>query len=85
MSENTRNCCISNVYVSTFTLIGVPAVASNASQLTSQTQQNAQWYYVSTIQAANQVTNPNYQYQYKSQTERLAAKLGRLTLNGCNN
>ena len=80
MSENTRTCCLNNgTLVSTFTLLQTPAIAANASQLISQTQQQNQWVYVSTVQAAI----PNYKYQYKDQTERINAKIGRLSLNNC--
>jgi hypothetical protein len=80
MSFNTGICCIPNtVLASTFTLLKTPSVAEDASQLVSQTQNLTEWAYVSTVQG----TKPNYVYQYKSQTERIQAKLGRLSLGGC--
>jgi len=56
-----------------------PQVALNSYQLTGNIQNKTQWYYVSTIQAAN----PSYVYQYKSQTERIQSLMGRLTKNQC--
>ena len=85
MGDNTRTCCIPNQpEASTFTLLNTPAVALDFSQVVSQTQQQTQWIYVSTVQAEKQVTNPNYSFQYSSQTDRINAKLGRLSLGGCN-
>jgi len=80
MPFNTGTCCVPNtVLTSTFTLLNNPVVAENASQLVTQAQNQTGWVYVSTIQAAK----PNYVYQYKSQTERIQAKIGRLSLNQC--
>jgi hypothetical protein len=85
MSENTRTCCIPNGQkVSTFTLLATPTIASNSSQIISQTQQLTQWIYVSTLEATKKVSNPNYSIQYTSQTDRINAKLGRLSLGSCN-
>lgn len=80
MPFNTGTCILQpTVLTSTFTLLNLPVVAENASQLVSQTQNQNEWAYVSTIQG----TKPNYVYQYKSQTERIQAKMGRLSLGGC--
>jgi hypothetical protein len=80
MSFNTGTCCVPNtILASTFTLLNTPLVAENASQLITQAQNQTGWVYVSTIQSAK----PNYVYQYKSQTERIQAKMGRLSLNQC--
>jgi hypothetical protein len=80
MSFNTGTCFLQpTVLTSTFTLLNNRNIAENASQLVSQTQNQTEWAYVSTIQG----TKPNYVYQYKSQTERIQAKMGRLSLGGC--
>ena len=60
-------------------IVSTPTVAINSSQRISQTQNLNQWFYVSTVQAAT----PNYVYQYKSQTERIQALQGRLSINQC--
>jgi hypothetical protein len=74
MSENTRICksCCST-----------PQIAVNSSQLITNTQNLSQWIYVSTVTAQNKVTNPNYIFTYKDQSDRLQAKMGRLSLNQC--
>jgi hypothetical protein len=59
--------------------MSTPQVAVNSYQLTGRLQNQTQWFYVSSIQAAN----PKYVYQYKSQTERLQALMGRLSQNQC--
>jgi hypothetical protein len=59
--------------------VSTPTVAIDSSQRVSQIQNLNQWFYVSTVQAAT----PNYVYQYKSQTERIQALQGRLSLNQC--
>ena len=80
MSFNTGTCYLQpTVLTSTFTLLNNRVVAENASQLITQAQNQTGWAYVSTIQAEK----PNYVYQYKSQTERIQAKLGKLSLNQC--
>jgi len=80
MSFNTGTCFLQpTVLTSTFTLLNNRNIAENASQLVSQTQNQTEWAYVSTVQG----TNPRYVYKYKSQTERIQAKLGRLSLGGC--
>ncbi len=61
------------------TLLSTPTVAIDSSQRASQIQNLNQWFYVSTVQAAT----PNYVYKYKSQTERIQALQGRLSLNQC--
>jgi hypothetical protein len=70
MSQNTRTCqcCMST-----------PQVAVNSSQVSTRLQGQTQWFYVSTLQAAN----PTYKYQYKSQTERIQALMGRLSQGQC--
>jgi len=78
--NNTCICGVqTNVLTSTFTLLNNPNIAENASQVISLQQCQTEYVYVSTIQG----TLPNYKYQYKSQTERIQAKLGRLSLNNC--
>lgn len=52
----------------------VPQVAVNASEVLRNNRDLTQYAYVSTIQS--QI--PNYKYQYKSQTERIQAMMGRL-------
>jgi len=59
--------------------ISTPTVAVDSYQVITQARNQTQWFYVSTIQAAT----PNYVYQYKSQTERIQALQGRLSLNQC--
>jgi hypothetical protein len=70
MSENTRTCkdCCTP-----------PEVAADASEVTRQGQDLTTYIYASTITAARQVKNPGYQYQFKSQTERLQALMGKIT------
>jgi len=83
---NTGLCCIPNgSAVSTFTLLKTPAVAQNEYQAITTLQNTTQAYSVSTVTAYNKTINPNYAYQYRSQTDRIQAKLGRLALGGCNN
>jgi hypothetical protein len=52
-----------------------PQVAVNASQVLENNRNLTQYAYVSTIQAQR----PNKPYQYKSQTERLQALMGKLS------
>jgi len=82
---NTGICCIPNgVPVSTFTLLQTPAVAQTEYQSITNLQNTTQAFYVSTVTAYNKAINPTYAYQYRSQTDRINAKLGRLALGGCN-
>lgn len=77
MSYNTGTCPFkTTVLTSTFTLLQTPSVAQNASEPISLLQNQSQWVYVSTVQG----TTPNYTYQYKSETERIQAKMGRCSL-----
>lgn len=55
-----------------------PTVAINASEVANNNRNLTQYIYSSTIQGQRQVVNPNYRYQYKSQTERIQALLGRV-------
>ena len=59
--------------------ISTPSIAKNSFQLIDKVQNITNWNHVSTIQAAK----PGYVYQYKSQTERLQALMGRLSQNQC--
>jgi len=70
MSQNTRTCQCG---------ISTPQIAVNSSQNLNTLQNQAQWFYVSTIEA----TVPNYKYQYKSQTERIQALMGRISQGQC--
>jgi hypothetical protein len=84
MSENTRICqCITTTLTSTFTLLCNPAVAQDEYQVTANRRNTNEWAFVSTVTATNRLTQPNYRFQYKSQTDRIQAKLGRLSLNQC--
>ena len=56
-----------------------PQPPLNASEVAENNRNLTQYIYASTITAQKQVTQPNYQYQYKSQTERIQAMVGRLT------
>jgi hypothetical protein len=56
-----------------------PQPAVNASEVADNNRNLTQYIYASTITAERQVTKPSYQYQYKSQTERIQAMVGRLT------
>ena len=56
-----------------------PQVALNASEVADNNRNLTQYIYASTIQSQRQVANPNYRYQYKSQTERLQALMGRVS------
>jgi hypothetical protein len=77
MSFNTGICPYkTTVLTSTFTLLKTPSIAQNASEPISVLQNQTQWVYVSTIEG----TNPNYTYQYKSEAERIQAKMGRCSL-----
>ena len=69
MSENTRTC---------LPCCNPPVVAVNASEVTSDARNLTQYVYVSTVQSQLQTTNPNYRYQYKSQTERIQTLIGKL-------
>ena len=59
--------------------VSTPTVAVDCYEVITQIQNQTQWYYVSTIQAAK----PGFTYQYKSQTERIQALQGRLSLKQC--
>jgi hypothetical protein len=59
--------------------ISTPSVVLNTYQVTNNVQNRVNWNHVSTLQAAK----PGYVYQYKSQTERLQALMGRLSQNQC--
>lgn len=59
--------------------ISTPSVAVDSYQITTKTQNRTNWFHVSSLQAANR----SYVYQYKSQTERLQALMGRLSQNQC--
>jgi len=59
--------------------ISTPTVAVDSYQVITQARNQTQWYYVSTVQAAT----PGFTYQYKSQTERIQALQGRISLNQC--
>ena len=59
-------------------------VAVNNSQLCESIQNQVNFVYVSTIEGVNKTKNPNYKYQYKSQTERIQSMLGRLGQRPCN-
>jgi len=59
--------------------ISTPQIALNSYEGAVNQQNLTNWIYVSTVQAAR----PNYVYQYKSQTERLQAFIGRLKLDSC--
>jgi hypothetical protein len=56
-----------------------PQVAVNASEVAENNRNLTQYIYASTIQGQRQVVNPNYRYQYKSQTERIQALMGRVS------
>lgn len=58
-------------------------VAVNSSQLSESIQNQMNYVYVSTIEGVNKTTNPNYRYQYKSQTERIQSIIGRIAQNRC--
>lgn len=55
-----------------------PQVAVNASEVADNNRNLTQYIYASTITGQRQVTQPNYRYQFKSQTERIQALLGRV-------
>jgi len=84
MPENTQICqCITTVQTSTFTLLCNPEIAQDSYQATATRQNVSQWGFVSTITATNRATNPNYSFQYLSQTDRIQAKMGRIALKKC--
>jgi hypothetical protein len=56
-----------------------PQVAQNASEVIDNNRDLTQYIYTSTIQGVRQQTQPNYRYQYKSQTERIQTMIGRLS------
>ena len=58
-------------------------VAVNSSQLSESIQGQVNYVHVSTIEGIKRTTMPNYKYQYKSQTERIQALLGRLYQGPC--
>jgi hypothetical protein len=66
MVENTRICAV---------CCNPPQVAGNASQVLENNRNLTQYIYTSTIQGLR----PNKPYQYKSQTERLQALMGKLS------
>lgn len=70
---------VTNPSISKYPNVSTPTVAIDSSQRISQTQNLTQWVYISTIQSAN----PNHIYQYKSQTERIQALQGRLSIKQC--
>ncbi len=70
MAENTRICAL---------CCSTPQVALNPYQLAQRNAAQTEYFYVSTVQAAT----PGYVYQYKSQSERIQALIGRLSLNQC--
>ena len=67
MSENTRTCSL---------CCSTPQVAVNSSQVTNQLLNLTTYAYVSTIQS----TTPGYVYKYKSQTERIQALMGKISI-----
>ena len=68
MSENTGICAV---------CCSTPQVALTEYQYNTRIQNQTQYVYVSTIQG--QI--PNYVYKYKSETERILAKMGGQSLN----
>ena len=59
--------------------MSTPQIALNSYEGSVNQQNLTNWIFVSTIQAAR----PNYVYQYKSQTERIQALMGRLKQGSC--
>ncbi len=71
-------------------LASTPMVAVDSSQITNSIQNRTQWFYVSTFQApyystlaAGQPTNNLRLFQYISQTDRIQAKIARLSQGQC--
>jgi hypothetical protein len=70
MAENTRTCAL---------CCTTPQVATDASQVFRYQRDLTEYVYASTITSVRAATTPGYQYQYKSQTERIQALIGRIT------
>ena len=70
MAENTRTCAL---------CCSTPQVALDASEVTRYEQDLTNYVYASTITSVRAAKTPGYQYQFKSQTERIQALIGRIT------